>query len=368
MDSVSWNAPLNLEDFDAAAQLIRERGGIVSVFAEHRSGDWKAFFEDRIVHGTEFFAHIDSNFLSKLLQLFQKQEPVPDQCRQVAAIMALVITFDIPINPTCAVHEYALTTKDDPVQRLAGFDIANNVSPMDYADIVCRRSHCIPASNPAVPKRSPADLATRIKGYGATYIALLKLLTIHTRAENQPAPKIDSRISLFTELLDWMFHDFFFIGPVLLVAHEVFGQSGKPLVLKGVNTRNADSLIASTRNAAWDLVLARVWSEYEGARRPHIDPIHLLFTLDQPLARLTLRLLHLNRDGNESFEDAQLKLIREFWPEPAAQKIFSHYSQLMRRLDDPVRAQNRESPYDPDELEKSLEAEVRSNLGLGGPA
>ena len=367
MEGTSWNAPLNLEDFDAASQLIKERGGIVSVFAEHQQGDWKAFCKDRIEDGTEFVAHIDSNFLSKLLQLFQKQEPVPDQCRQVAAIMALAITFDIPINPTCAVHEYALTTTDDPVQRLAGFDIANNVRPMDYADIVCGRSHCIPTSNSAVPKRRPADLATRIKGYTDTYIALLKLLTIHTRAENKPTLKLDSRISLFTELLDWMFHDYFFIAPVVLVAHEVFGQSGKPLVLKGVNTRNPNSLIASTRNAAWDLVLIGVWSEYEMARRPHIDPLQLLFTLDQPLARLAHRLFHLDRDGNESFENAQSKLIRDFWPESAAQKIYSHYRQLMRRLDDPVRAQNRESPYDPDELEKTLEAEVRSNLGLGGP-
>lgn len=356
------SAPLTDDEFDELSKIVNAHLPIVSEFPELETGDWEVFFDQRMIQKTEFIAHIDANFLSRLIELFSEQPQISSQCRAVAALMALAISLGIEINQTIAIHEFALTAESNPLERERYFQYANNLHPKEYLAVIRNAQKCLRIPRECRQRCEEHESFFPIEGYAKNHLAILKLLTINTRPENQKDNRIESRAARMMELIRWMYDDFFVLGPVILLAHQVWGNNPDRAVLKNAMSRNADKLLVNARNAAWDLVLAESWSRLETERRPNVDPINLLFTLDKPLARLARRLLFVDRPGDTKWTADVVA--REFWNDDCARQIVDVHDWCMLRLDDPNRAMNRGVPYENREaIHEEFEDEIRRNLG-----
>ena len=68
--NVLWVPPVNADDLDQLSALLRDKPPIVSTLPEFGNGEWEEFFHEHVRHGTDFYAHLDANFLSHLLRVF----------------------------------------------------------------------------------------------------------------------------------------------------------------------------------------------------------------------------------------------------------------------------------------------------------
>lgn len=360
--NVVWVPPVNTDDLDQLSALLRGKPPIVSTLPDFGNGEWEEFFHEHVRHGTEFFAHLDANFLSQLLRVFTSG-PLSQPTKEAAALMCLAITFDMKVNPTFASHEYAYTGSDDPDIRLAAFYHLDNLHPQQLADMALGRGRK-PLPAPATLPRTKHDKThqQRLRMWGLTYASLLKIVELH-RCTPGLSEKRDlaTRHARAAALLDWMYDDFLFCASPLLVADQLWGSSRVRTVLKGIDQCDKNTVIPMCQNAAWDLVLAENWAESEGKRNPG-DPFHLIFTFDKVLRQVAGELLA--KPGDASLTPAQWvrnKYARS-WPSAMASSLAKRYLAYEADLESPKRGWFQDDRPTNKEFIEDLERRVCGSL------
>ena len=196
MDNVFISLPFPVADLDELSQLIGDAGGIVAATDALSAGSWQAIAEDLALRGTRFTAHVDSDFVVRLLRLHSGRViRLTNEDLAVAALMALAIGFDMQVNPTHAIHEYACTAEGDSEERLARFYFANNVDPNMYVNIALRRRGTLAKPSPSELKQfckwRRRDLEMPIQGYGINYMGLKNMLgTFYPASEIHIFPEV----------------------------------------------------------------------------------------------------------------------------------------------------------------------------------
>jgi hypothetical protein len=341
--NVAWAPPIPITDLEQLSFMLRESPSIVAALDDFSTGNWEELFRENVVHGTDFFAHLDANFLSHLLRLFSPASLTEHACR-AAAMMCLAITFDMKVNPTFATHEYAFTGLDAPDPRLAGFYYINNLHPQQLANVALgRRGSRLPALDQLRPTKHEGTHRQHLRMHGLTYASLLKIVELHRcDAKLSTRNDLSTRAQRAEALLDWMYHDFLFCGAPLFVADQLWGQHRQKAVLKGIDACEASNVLTICRNAAWDLVLAENWAENEGKRRPG-DPFHLIFTFDAVLRTLASQLLAKPHQLTQPWCDVVLEKYRCSWPGEIAKSLADRYLEYEGTLDLPTRRWNTEN-------------------------
>jgi hypothetical protein len=361
--NVVWAPPVSIDDLTQLSLMLRNSPSIVATLDDFSTGNWEEFFQEHVVHGTEFYAHLDANFLSQLLRLFSHAS-LTEHARQAAAMMCLAITFDMKVNPTFATHEYAFTGLDAPDPRLAGFYYINNLHPQQLADFALgrRQGQQLPALNQLLPTKHEGTHRQQLRMHGLAYASLLKIVELH-----RCIPELSGRNDLSTRarraeaLLDWMYHDFLFCGAPLFVADQLWGQHRQKTVLKGIDACDASNVLTVCRNAAWDLVLAENWAESEGKRRPG-DPFHLIFTFDAVLRTLADQLLVKPHQQTQEWSALVLEKYRCSWSHEIAASLADRYLHYESTLDRPTRTWNSENRPNNSEFVIDLERRVCAGL------
>lgn len=361
--NIVWVPPISTEDLSALSSLLRNDTPIVSMLDDFRDGSWEVFFDEHVGHGTEFFAHLDANFLSHLLRLFCASS-LSEHSRQAAAVMCLAIVFEMQVNPTFATHEYAFSGKDAPDPRLAGFYHLNNLHPQQLADFALGREHGIlPEMKDLPPTQHEGTHRQYLRTRGLTYASLLKIVELHRCTEGlSESNTLSKRFKRAEALLDWMYHEFLFCGTPLFIADQLWGQNRTKTVLKGIDTCDAGTVLSMCENASWDLVLAENWAESESNRKPG-DPFHLIFTFDRALQNLAGQLLVKNpKQQSLCLDEVIYEKYSRSWPEDMAVLLADRYLRYQRTLDSQERVWNTDSRPQNDEYISSLEQSLCASL------
>ena len=343
--------------------MLRASPGIVSLLDDFGSGSWERLFREHVVHGTEFYAHLDANFLSYLLSLFSPA-PLTDHARQAAAMMCLAISFDMKVNPTFATHEYAFTGTDAPDPRLAGFYYLDNLNPQQLADIALGRQpqHRLPMLDELPTTKHEGTHRQHLRMWGLAYASMLKIMELHRcTSDLSGRNNLLNRVQRAEALLDWMYHGFVFCGSPLRVADQLWGRYREKTVLKGIDTCDASNVLAMCKNAAWDIVLAENWAGSESKREPG-DPIHLIFTFDKVLRELATQLLVTPELQSLSASEVVLEKYRRSWPDKMAASLTEHYLRYESTLNSPLRVWNSDNRPATSEFIDALEQHICAGL------
>jgi hypothetical protein len=362
--NVVWVPPVDTHDLDQLSALLSAKPPIVSTLPDFGSGEWREFFHEHVRHGTEFFAHLDANFLSQLLRVFTPgQLPLPT--RQAAALMCLAITFDIKVNPTFATHEYAFTGSDDPDSRLAAFYFLDNLPPQQLADMALgRKSGLLPEPSTLPRTKHGNRHQERLRMWGLTYTSLLKIVELHCCTPRLSGKHdIATRHARASTLLDWMYGEFLFCGSLLVVADQLWGSRRMKTVLKGIDHCDRDTVLPMCQNAAWDLVLAENWAESEGKREPG-DPFHLVFTFDKALRQVAGELLVKPSEAGLDPEQWVHRKYERSWPQAMADSLAKRYLSYQANLDSPKRRWLQKTRPTNEEFVGNMERIVREQLSL----
>jgi hypothetical protein len=355
--NVVWAPPVSFDDLNAVSSMLSKSPSIVAAWDDFCSGDWKEFFQEHEIEGTDFYAHLDANFLSQLLRLFSSSA-ISNETKVASALMCLAVVFDMKMNPTFATHEYAFTGSDPPDSRLAGFNFINNLHPQFLADVALGRvrNAPFPRLDSLPPTKHVGTHRQRLRMDAIVYTSLLKVVEMDRRLSTSRG-SLAQRATYAEQLQDWMFHDFIFCGAPLKVSDQLWGQHRQKTVLKGIERCDASNVLQTVRNATWDLVLAENWAEYESKRKPG-DPFHLIFTFDRSVRAIASRMLMKPTDRDLTEEDLVLKDYRSCWPEPVARSLAGRYLAYVQNLESPARLCNSSQRPSRSDLMDKLERQV----------
>jgi hypothetical protein len=329
-----FTLPLSIDDLDQLCALLADTDCIVSYWPEFRRCDWRVFAEESIVNGETIFAHLDTNVLSYLVDIYDGRES-NDVRRRAAALLAIAIAFNMKVNPTVAIHEYALSGSDEPDERLAAFYALDNTEPQVLIDYALGRTNSItfPTRNTLQPTDHRGNLATPIRGH-AFYSALVyKIGELHLNPKYKGL-SIPSRSARFEALVDWMFYELGFSAAVVLAAAQLWGNRNCKAALKIRAGNDEGKFFRSLENSIWDIVALETWAEYERKRVPR-DPMHLLLTFDTALAELGPPLFMANRD--EDPLEYSVRTLSMYWSSEYAKPLAERYLHYQQNLDDPSR-------------------------------
>ena len=356
--NIVWKPPVNFDDLNSISDMLRASPCIVATFDDFSGSDWKQFFFQHFEHGTDFYAHLDANFLSQLLRLFTKKE-VSGDARVAAGLMSFAITFEMKVNPTFATHEYAFTGNDEPDTRLAGFYQIDNLHPQYLADIALGRclTGNLPPLNDLAATRHHVTHRQHLRAYGLAYACLLKIVELHRFCGTGRSNDLSVRSLRAQALLDWMYHDYLFCASPLVIADQLWGTSRQKTVLKKIDSCDASNVLSMCKNAAWDLTLAENWANYESKRNPG-DAFHLIFSFDSVLRELAQHLLIKPHQQSLTTAETIRQKYGHFWPEQVAEALAAKYLGYEATLEAPDRLWNtNERPTNKDfiaELENRL--------------
>ncbi len=362
----AWRPPIPPADVIRLSRIIEESGGITSAIPELRSGDWETFATEQGVHGTQFLVHIDQNFMIALRDL-KKQKPISAMRRRVAALMAFAIMFDMQIDPRIAMHEYAFTAKGEPSTHLAMFRFAyQNIHPQTYADFALDRISQLPVMSDLdlhqCLKEEPVP-SSPVSGYAAHYTGILGMLAIHTDPKIGPMNLRGRKKRLLT-FLKWMRDDFIFVACVTTLASHLWGKGQASKLLKYQDTRNAEKLLKSAKNTAWDFTLICNWAKMEKGRARQADaPITFLFTLDRGLAELATEHLMIDDLSLTARRRHNVRRLCKHWSDADAIKIADIEFEYESQKDDPSRKVRQPLWHEyVSSLPPQLEGRIRDNL------
>ena len=358
--TIVWRPPINVHDLPLLENMTIESNCIVSCIPEFRSGRWLDFVDDQIQFDTEYYAHIDANFLARLME-FSKDKPKTDLERQTAAAMCLAICANMKVNPTFATHEYAFSGSREPDDRLAYFYFLDNTRPQVFADLALKRIQFIPHKKLDRTAHFGRH-KTRTKFFGLVHLPLLKLMEIQTNYRFDTRSEIEKGLAKTKELMKWMLDEFLLVGSVIMVGHELWGQRATKSLVGSPNSDKPDKILPSVENAAWDLTLVLNWAESESKRNPkNGDPVNLIFTHDRALSRIAMA--SMGEPGSEDVDRQYIAQLEEMWPRDIAGELFQFHRNLESMIDLPSRkyaSTNEKSRYY-DILKQELIRKIREN-------
>jgi hypothetical protein len=358
--TIIWKPPIEVGDIVSLQEMTTKSNCIVSCIPEFRSGRWLDFVDDQIQFGTEYYAHIDANFLARLME-FSKDKPKTKLERLTAATMCLAICANMKVNPTFATHEYAYSGSREPDDRLAYFYFLDNSHPQLLANLALGRIQAIQHKHLDQTAHFGKH-KERIQFFGLVHLPLLKLMEIQTN--NPTANGSESKIgsAKIKELMQWMFDEFLLVGSVIMLGHELWGRRAIKSLISSPNSTDPEKILRSVENAAWDLVLVLNWAEFENKRNPkNGDPVNLIFTHDKALARIALA--SMGEPGSDDVDEPYVAQLEEMWPSDIAAELLTFHRNLESNLGSPTRkyAQSGDQNKYCDRLERELIRKIKGN-------
>ncbi len=233
---------------------------------------------ERTLHDAEFVALFDRNVLSCVLELAGGCE-ASDQHRDAAAIMAFAQSFDILIEPSLALYEYALPHDSDAsMAQLAAFRGADNRHPKEWVAVaLARANRLVPDASPPPLLDGPVDFGVPLVRWRRNYIHCLKIASLELAG--------GSAVKRMHQYLDWAFYDFQIGGAAIGLACIVLAPNApRRGLLKGIRSSDRSAAISSVRRAAWDLTVV---GQYGEAIQQQVDRnrLILLCSFDAGLKR-----------------------------------------------------------------------------------
>lgn len=297
--------------------------------------DVRGWINEVLVNDIEFQVILDRNLVSLMAQL-GRGEPMNDERRPAAVLMALAHHFDFVFDPSIAYHELASSQGNDGAyEELSWFRAADNAPRLEWLELALGKrsqlSHLTAATNLA-----RGDLEMPLRRWRRNYIAALTIAEL----ELHPGPAIGK----VEAILDWMSKDFFMAGPAALCASLYFAPSApKAGLLKSLRSSDRSQAIAGIKNVAWDITYLSEFTRSVQDRGTETRRF-LLATSDKALSRIASALFH-NEDTDNTLQMAAR--LREWWQRPGdAERIAAKFFQL---IDDPQsqeRQLHREVPND----------------------
>lgn len=358
--TIIWKPPIDIHDLALLEEMTSESNCIVSCIPEFRSGRWLDFIDDQIQFGTEYYAHIDANFLARLME-FSNDKPTTKLERLTAATMCLAICANMKVNPTFATHEYAFSGSLEPDDRLAYFYFLDNTHPQLLADLALGRIQTIQHKHLDRTAHFGKH-KERIQFFGLVHLPLLKLMEIQTNSPSVNGSESRLASAKIKELMQWMFDDFLLVGSVIMLGHELWGRRAIKSLISSPNSTEPEKILRSVENAAWDLVLVLNWAEFENKRNPKDgDPVNLIFTHDQALARIALA--SMGDAGSKDVDKQYVAELEEMWPCDVAAELFAFHRNLESDLGSPTRnyPQSGDQNKYCDRLKRELICKIKEN-------
>lgn len=247
--------PFSRADLERIEQRLSACDGIVHFAPEFPRYSIVAYHHDAAIHGHRYRALFDLNILSAALAI-ARGGAANETMRDVAALMAFLISFDCVVEPGMSAQEYSsLNGEKQTLENIRLFRLADNLHPALYADIACERLERLTPAHLPDSIMQPPDAFQQYIGsaYWQHYAALLKLGAL-LKSHAEPIDKLES-------YMRWQRDEFFFGACVTVFAIQALGtQPIKDPLKQSKSRRNSDPL-KGVRNAAWDLSMVHYWSE-----------------------------------------------------------------------------------------------------------
>jgi len=278
----------------------------------------------------------DRNIVSRMAQV-AKGEPIDEQRRLAAAVLAFAQCLDILIEPSIAFHELAPKHGNDTAHdELAWFRVADNGNAHHWVAAALGRRQRIEPPNAATPV-AQLDLAKPLRRWRRNYVAALKIGALEL-AGGTP-------LSRLLGLFEWMLRDFIIAGPAAMFACVYFAPNSPPRrgLLKHLRSRDRARAIAGTQNAAWDIThLSDLIDKVSKAPDGH--PRYIFASLDDGLRGIAKLLFS---GGVDSTAQVELtRVLSQWWPPADAGAIADTLFALYARADDPDRQVHRNDTLD----------------------
>lgn len=205
----------------------------------------------------DMIAILDRNIITRISKL-ASGEKIPEKENQpyktAAAIMAFLMLTDSIIEPGISLHEFHKNEYLYHTEKeLVDFQIADNLHPQVYVDLVLDRSKRI-SSLEIEKAKSKINLSESLdqsfpsetNDWKIKYLFSLVAVSI----------KKDKSLSCGEQILkaiDWMFYDalFDFVSYIFLL--YFFSNKKQLRIVKKINTKKKSNLLANIKNTAWDL-------------------------------------------------------------------------------------------------------------------
>jgi hypothetical protein len=303
-------------------------------------------------HGTTTYILLDRNILTRLVGLIEGRTATEEH-RLAAAVLAFAQCANILIEPSLPMHEVASSESNDAANaELRSFRVADEASPLLYADVALgRRSHLPADALPAlVIAEAARDFALPLWRWKTNYIFALKLAQLEL-AELDPEGRMAA-------LLEWMGHEFIIGAAAVAFAHHYLAPGGRRRrMLKKLRSRDRKAAIAGVKNAAWDLNLVSEWTSRIG-RQSEERRLWLLCSRDRVVRDMAAMLLAAD-EPEKSTEELTALLFQQFWGEQAGKRLFERYIDSWHRAHSATREMHAKSVHArKDELIHALEESI----------
>jgi hypothetical protein len=252
-----YHSPLPPGDVAALENLLRESNCLIPSFVDADAYSVETYIVEYAWKQTETTFLFDRNLYSQVVAL-AKGDRATDKARCAAAIMAFASCANAQIEPNLALYEGSASGARLAWKRdLEIFHRADNIHPANWAALALGYAEGFDRRIPGKRLRSERaksfDPTMKLRFYGRVYPTVLKMAII-SRLGGRPDKKI-------IELLDWMYHSWYFNAPATLLATQALSHDPPKDVFKNIGSTDRKRALAGVKNAAWDLVYIIAWYE-----------------------------------------------------------------------------------------------------------
>lgn len=256
-DELIYHTPLPLKEVLSLQELLRASNCFVPSFVGADAYSVATYITQYARYRTPTTFLFDRNLYSQVVTLAKGSRITPETCF-AAAVMAFASCAAAQIEPNLAIYEGSASGAHPAWRRdLAIFRGADDIHPGNWAALALGYSTHFDRRIPGKRLRSEAfkdfDPNRKLRFYSFVYPIALKMAII-SRAGGSPDKKM-------IELLDWIYHYWYFSHPAILLATYALSRTPPKNAFKNVRSPNREKALAGAKNAAWDLVYITEWFE-----------------------------------------------------------------------------------------------------------
>lgn len=310
--------PLNPDDVPSLERFLSETDPFVATTLDAENPYRLVDYLHNARHGEfEVRALLDRNLVSRVVGLASGQSvdhesAEADTYRLAAGCMSFLITSDVQIEPSIAMHEFAAAAPAEAKAQIRPWRVADHVHPQAYLEVALGRDCALDRSARADawnlmssrPEEAP-PLEKPLRHFRRHYAALAQVALLE-RTGAAPMEKLRS-------LIAWSRDVAFFDGLAICFAIVFFGRHRSGRMLKRVRSADGARCLEGVRNAAWDLTYLSYWVKYAHEQKSNI---WIFATGDRVLASLARAAI-----GDRSARE----LFQENWTRREAEELFEAY-------------------------------------------
>ncbi len=257
---IFFDNPIPSDDMEAIQEILKEAD---LIFSPHKGCedfdfyDWFAYQQQYELYGNETYALFDLNLTTHVINIAKgmktKGDTPKDKLRQAAALMMLLISADIQIEPGPSLNEssYSNNAKDG-AEKLGWFRLADNIPVSVYADIALGRingvvDEMLPEAPGEHRSTIPTDAPPEFPLYRGYLLKMYQLL-----CDSQLTKK--DRVKQFWQ---WMWSRYQFDAVSSTYALLLFSCAIKQEISKNTPLKSLEKKIL---NISWNFAHVRSWA------------------------------------------------------------------------------------------------------------